>query len=139
MTIPFLVSVRAALEIRLNAIASPLATAWENSADYSPVKNVPYQLVNILFAEPVNPEMNGRYIQQEGYMQVTLRYPHGAGSKDCMTQAQAIRDWFYRGLQVAANGITVTINRTPNVSPGALDGDRYAVPVKIRFITSATQ
>lgn len=127
------VDIRAALEARLQSMADYLGdanTQWENTA-FTPA-DAAYQSVYLLLADPINPEMGG-YIQQQGYMQVTLRYPANKGSGDAAAQAQKIRGWFYKGLSLAANGFTVTINKTPTVSPGANDGDRYAVPVKIKF------
>lgn len=126
--------IRTALETRLAAITSPLATQWENAA-FVPTAGTPYQQVTLLLADPSNPEM-GRFYQEQGYLQINLRYPINTGPGVAMARAQALRDWFYRGLQVAANGINVTVNRTPTISPAAVDGDRYVVPVKVRFFAN---
>lgn len=128
--------VRVALETRLAAIASPLTTQWENKT-YVPIGGTPYQQIALLLADPTNPEM-GRLYQENGYLQITLRYPLGSGPQDAQTHAQALRDWFYRGLQVAANGLTVTINRTPTIGPAFVDGDRYCIPVKVRFFANVS-
>lgn len=125
---------RMALETRLKAIATPLSTAWENAL-FTPVANTPYQQVNLVLAAPINPEM-GRLYQENGYMQVTLRYPLNTGAGAAQTRAQAIRDWLYRGLSVAANGLTVTINRTPAIGASFVDGDRFCIPVKISFFAN---
>lgn len=133
------VLLRAALETRLRAMPEYLgdaSTQWENT-DFTPNVDLPYQVVNTLLARPKN-ETWGRTFQEQGYMQVTLRYPakQGRGSGDAMTMAQAIRDQFYRGLPLAAGSVTVTITDTPEIAPGGVDGDRYQVPVKIRFIAN---
>lgn len=125
---------RIALETRLAAITSPLATQWENSA-YSPIGGTPYQQVNLLLATPDNIE-TGRYYQQSGFMQISLRYPLNTGPGACMTRAQALRDWFYRGLSLAANGLTVTIDRTASILPAQIDGDRYTAIVRASFVAN---
>ena len=129
-------SVAVALETRLAAIASPLATQWENAL-YTPISGTPYQAVKLLMAQPLNDERSARYVDQ-GYMQVTLRYPIDTGKGTALAAAQAVRDWFYRGLSLAAGGVTVLITDAPEIAPASVDGDRYALPVKIRFRAWAT-
>lgn len=126
--------IRKALETRLAAIASPLSTQWENKA-FTPVAETPYQNVNLILAAPANPEM-GRLYQQQGIFQITLRYPIGPGPGAIEATAQAVRDWFYKGLQVAANGLTVTVNNTPEIGGPFNDGDRYCIPIKVRFFAN---
>lgn len=126
--------VRSALEARLNAIALPLDSQWENT-NYVPVSGTPYQKIDLLLADPVNPEM-GRLYQETGYMQVSLRFAINEGAGAASAKAQSIRDWFYRGLTLAANGLTVTINRTPIIRSAFIDGDRFVVPVKISFLAT---
>lgn len=130
------VDIRKALETRLAAIADALDTQWENKA-FVPTASKPYQQVNLLLADPDNVEVGPGY-QENGIFQITLRYPIGNGPSDAMTRAQALRDWFYKGLQVAANGLTVTINRTPTIAPAVTVGDRYCVPVKVRFYANVS-
>lgn len=129
------INIRAALETALNAITPSLATAWENAAFTPLLSSVPYQQVNILFAEPSNLEFGSRHIEQ-GYMQVRLMYPQDAGSKDAATRAELIRSTFYRGASFSNGGVTVIIEKTPEIATGSTDGDRWAVPVKIRFFAN---
>lgn len=133
-----IVLIRAALETRFKLVAGYIGdanTQWENTV-IKPVDPLqPYQIVTILPADPMNPEMGG-YAIENGFMQVSLRYPMNKGAGDAMTMAQAIRDHFYKGLSLAAGATMVQINRTPTIAPGAVDGDRYQVPVKIRFYAS---
>lgn len=131
------VDLRAALEKRLLAMTGVLATQWENTI-IKPDGATPYQMVFFLPAEPSNPEMNGTFFQENGFMQITLRYPtaNGPGAGDAVAMAQAIRDWFPRGLSLTHGGVTVQINRTPAIGPGAVEGDRYSLPVKIRYFAN---
>jgi hypothetical protein len=85
-----------ALETRLAAIASPLATQWENAL-YTPISGTPYQQAYLLLAEPNNSEM-GRYYQEQGIFQINLRYPInvGAGAQGLVLQRLVFsREWSY--------------------------------------------
>mgnify|MGYP003334795421 CR=1 FL=1 len=128
------VSIRAALETALNAMSPSLSTAWENVA-FTPVAGTPYQIVNMLFAPPVNREIGSRH-QEQGYMQVRLMYPVQVGTATAAARAELLRTTFKRGNTFSSGGITVTITDTPEIVPGAVEGDRYAMPVKIRFVSN---
>ena len=127
------VKIKAALETALNGM-SALATAWEN-VPYTPITGTAYQQVNILFAEPDNVEY-GRTYRELGYMQVKLMYPLEKGSSAAMTRAELIRSTFYRGASFTNSGVTVIIDKTPEISAGSIEIDRYAIPVKIRFFSN---
>lgn len=126
-------ALRAILEQEVAGITPAIDTVWENGDSYSPVAGQPYQQVFVNLGDPANPELNGSFFVERGYMQVTLRYPSGKGTKDVEARVQKIRDAFPFGLSISANGITVTVNRTPTRAIGAQDGDRYVVPVKVFF------
>lgn len=125
------VKCRGALEVAVNAMSPALATAWENVA-FKPVTGQPYQRVSILFAEPGNEEYGPNY-QELGYMQITLFYPHETGAGAAMARAELIRQTFKRGASFVNAGLTVVVSRTPEVMPAYNDGERFAVPVKVRF------
>lgn len=128
------VNIRAALETALNGMSPALSTAWENAA-FVPVAGTPYQKVHILFAQPDNQEFGSRH-RELGFLQVTLMYPLQVGTSLINARAELIRSTFYRGAAFVNGGVTVTVSDTPEVSPGDVDGDRYAVPVKIRFFSN---
>lgn len=125
------VKARQALEVALNAMSPALATAWEN-APYTPVSGTPYQRVHVLLAEPANIEFGSSYVEQ-GFMQVSLAYPLGAGSAAAITRAELIRTTFFRGASFTASGVTAIIERTPEIMPGRVEEDRFVVPVRVRF------
>lgn len=127
-----IVKIRAALETALNGMSPALATAWENAA-YVPTAGTAYQQANMLFATPSNREFGNRY-QELGYMQVKLMYPLQVGTSAIAARAELIRTTFKRGNTFANGGVTVMIPETPEIAPGGVEGDRYAVPVKIRFV-----
>lgn len=128
--------IRKAIETHLADMPGVIATQWE-AKNYTPVADVPYQVVFLNLANPSNPEQSGSFVSQSGYYQITLRFPsNDDGPKQAEDYAQLLQDRFYYGLPLAANGFTVTINRTPTIGAGVADGDRYAVPVKIFFFAN---
>lgn len=127
--------VRQALEVRLAAIASPLPTAWENADFTPPADGAAWQRVDLLRAEPENPEF-GPMKRLLGVLQVTLFYPASDGPGDADAKAVAIADWFKRGTTLAQGGVTVTIDKTPYVMPGFRDGNSWAVPVRIPYYSN---
>lgn len=129
-----IVNIRAALETALNAMSPSLATAWEN-ASFLPVAGTPYQQVNVLFASPDNTTFGSAH-REVGFMQVKLMYPLQVGTSVVAARAELIRTAFKRGNSFTSGGVTVRIEKTPEVSPGSVDGDRWAVPVKVRFFAS---
>lgn len=128
------VAIRAALETALNGMTPALPTAWENAA-FSPVAGMPYQAVHILFAEPDNIEFGSAH-RELGYMQVTLRYPLQTGTAEIAARAELLRNTFYRGATFTSGSVKVVIDRTPEVGSGYVDGDRFVIPVTIRFFAN---
>lgn len=131
-----IVSIRAALETALAGMTPALATAYENSP-YTPVNGIPYQRAYMVFADPDNRAYGPDYTEQ-GYMQISLFYPLQTGSAAANARAQLLRTTFKRGTDFTSGGITTTIALTPSVSPAFNDGDRYVLPVKIRFFAQIT-
>jgi len=125
-----IVSVRAALETKLAAITPALATAYEN-APYTPVAGTPYQAAYLLTATPENPTMGDGYYREQGIFQISLFYPLQAGSGTAAARAILIQAAFKRGTSMTSGSVTVKITRTPEISQGRVDGDRWHVPVKI--------
>ncbi len=126
--------IRIALETALAAMSPALETAWENE-DFVPTAGTPYQRVNLLRAQPDDSEIGPLFVEQ-GYLQVTLCYPAGAGPADVEARASLLRQAFRRGSSFAAGGLTVIITRTPQLVPPQLDGDRYQLPARIPFRAS---
>jgi len=124
-------SIRAALETALNGMTPAISYAWENKA-FIPLAGTPYAKVNLLPAQPDNSEYGSNYVEQ-GIFQITLMYPLQTGPADAAARAELLRTTFARGNSFVSGGITVIINKTPEISLGSVDGDRWAVPVKIRW------
>ena len=124
-------SVRAALETKLAGMTPALATAYEN-APYTPVSGTPYQACYLL---PVteNPTMGDDYYRVAGIFQVTLFYPLQTGPAAAAARAELIRTAFKRGTSMVSGSVTVITDKTPDIGQGRVDGDRWALPVKIRW------
>ena len=127
-----LASVRIALESKLNAMTPALSTAWEN-VPFTPVSGTPYQAAYLLPATPANPTMGDGYYREHGIFQITLMYPIQAGTLTAATRAELIRSTFKRGTTLISGTVSVIIERTPEIGQGRVDGDRWALPVKIRW------
>lgn len=133
------VVIRQLLETALQNIDANFATAWENVI-FTPVNGIPYQQVTLMLATPQNPTFSSPaapdFTREIGYLQVSLQYPQGAGPKDAMAKAQALRGVFFQGKTFTSGTITVIISGTPAIAPGRVDGDRWSIPVKIPFFAN---
>ena len=129
-------NIRRALEGALNAITPTLSTAWQNDS-FTPVTGAPWQRADILYAAPDNVEF-GDMFRQDGFMQVSLFYPLKAGTAAAETRAQLIRSTFRKGNSYTDDGITVRVEKTPEITSGRRDDDWWNVNIKIRFFAHIT-
>lgn len=123
--------IRQLLEVALNAMTPALPTQFEN-VDFDPPASGPYQSVNLVSAVD-NRVYGNTYYEEEGYLQVLLRYPTGAGVQAAALRAELLRATFARGSTYSQGGVTVTIWKTPDVKPGFLNEDRWCIPVRVPF------
>lgn len=128
-------AIQAALETRLNALTPALATGWEN-VNFVPPVNANYQVVAVLFAEPENPTLGTGFYRQRGYLQVALHYQQNNGKGDALARAELLRSWFPRGLSMVASGVTTTVDKTPEIGNGQIEGDAFVVRIKVRFFAN---
>lgn len=124
-------AIRNALQSAVADISGSISVAWEN-ATFTPVNGIPYQKVNLLFAQPDNSEYGSNYTEL-GYLQITLMYPLLEGTIEIDERADLIKSAFQRGSSFTADGYTVVVDRTPEISGGARDTDRWSVTIKIRW------
>ena len=131
-----LVSIKAALQNALYDIdesSDAIDIAYEND-DYAPVIGTPYQEAFFMPAEPDNPTMDDNHYREHGLFQVNLHYPIKAGSGAASTRAELIKSTFYRGASFSYGGITVRIDKTPEVPQGYRTDDNWWLqPVRIRW------
>ena len=120
-------AIRSTLESALDGMAPAIQTAWQN-VPFTPVVGTPYQRATLLLAEPDNREF-GASFQEQGFLQVDLCYPQSVGSNAVEARAELLRTTFKRGTTIGS----ISIDATPEIKPAYNDGDRYVVPVRIRF------
>lgn len=126
------VAIRNALESALAAITPAIDIVHQNEA-YAPVAGRPYCEVYVMFATPANPTMGDGFYQEIGVMQANLQYPTEAGTADAAEQGALIREAFKRGTSFTNAGVTVQIDKTPEISGGVVEGDRWKVVLKAPF------
>jgi hypothetical protein len=123
-----------ALEKKLQDGFSDLPIAWENVKFDTP--DGPYQVANILYAEPENPAQGDTFFRQRGFLQVSLQYPIDTGKGAAMARAELLRDTFHRGLSLTVDAVTTIIEKTPEIGAGRNIEARYVVIVRIRFFAN---
>jgi hypothetical protein len=125
-------SIRNALENALAAITPAIDIVHENQS-YVPIAGQPFAEAYVLFATPANPTMGDGFYQELGIFQINLQYPTEVGTADAAAQAQLIRDAFPRGATFVFGGVTVQVDRTPEIGAGTVDGDRWFLPIRVRW------
>lgn len=125
-------NIRDALETALASITPPIDIVHQNE-EYEPIPDQPFCDVFLLPAEPGNSTVGQAYHQELGIMQVNLMYPAAAGTLDCAQRAELVRTTFRRGATFTDGGVTVMVNRTPEIGSGEQEGGRWKQIVKIRW------
>jgi hypothetical protein len=129
MSIP---NIRDALEAALASIMPAIDIVHENQG-YKATPGRPYCEVYLRVAEPSNPAIGDGFFQEQGFLQVNLKYPPGDGTLAAAIRAEAIRALFRRGATFTDGGVTVQIDRTPEIGAGAVEDDRWKQIIKIRW------
>ena len=124
--------IRAALEKRLTSVTPAIITAYEN-VTISPALGVPYQRSNLLPNTPDDAFMGSQTYFERGIYQVTVCFPMGNGPGACEARVQLVKDAFKRGTSFVEQGLTVMVMNAPSVSSAMIDGDRFCIPISIRY------
>lgn len=115
--------------------AQNVVISWENGV-LIPIDGVPYLDPTLMMGKPDNPTMPQGFHREKGVWQITLQYPLGGGPALADAMSDLIVVSFPRGRSWSAAKITLTIAGTPYASPGRVDGNRWAIPVKIPFFAN---
>ena len=130
-------NIRAALDTRLLSTPGGLPaqwTAWDNKGlKTQPTTTQAFQVVSLLPARPDNPTLTEETQIHNGIYQVLLYMPVSAGPLPGEAIAQAIVSHFYAGLTLTYGGQKVRIRGTPAIGAGYLSGERYCVPISVRY------
>lgn len=129
-----LATIRAALESRLNGIASPLPTAWE-AMHYSPTEGTAWQRVRLLLNDPIDHAVTSDVVERRGLLEVVLHYPSGSGSSAAAARAQAIADRFAPVQNLTSGSTTVQINATARIGSGFVFEAWYVVPITVPWVS----
>lgn len=124
--------IRAALDTRLFTLPGNWPTIFEGE-DYSPVVDVAYQMAYLLPRRTQNPTLTERLRDDGGVYQISLYFPRGADTGTCDLRAGQIVAHFPAGLMLNSGIIMVRIEGTPAIGAGMPSGDRWLVPVSIRY------
>jgi len=125
-------SVRTALESKLNAMTPAVAIAW-NNLGYTPVTGTPYQACYLLPAKPDNPTLGDGFYRMQGIFQISLFYPTGVGPQTADKRADLTAAAFKRGTTMTSGGIKVLVDEAPYIGQGRADGDRWMIPIRVRY------
>lgn len=124
--------IRAALDTRLSTWADLPPVAWEGQ-DFAPTDGVTYAAVNLLPNRPDNPTLTESLIDAGGVYQVSLYFPRGADTGVIDALAGSLVAHFTAGLSLVAATIRVRVVGTPAITAGIPTGDRWLVPVSVRY------
>jgi hypothetical protein len=124
--------IRQAMETHLQTLDPDFATAWENK-DFKPT-DAPFQVPTFLFAEPDDRGFRDSPFTQRGILTVTLAFPLNEGPGKAEAKAEEVRNYYDRGLSLlTSEGFSVVVDRTPEITGGEVQENRYIIRVRIRF------
>lgn len=124
--------IRAALDTRLATMPGLPPIAYEGD-NYAPVAEVTYAKADLMPRRPANPTLDEQTQDNGGVYQISLYFPRGTDTGTMDALAGAIQTHFAAGTRLTAGIISLRIEGTPAISAGFPTGDRWLVPVSIRY------
>lgn len=124
--------IRSALDTRLETTPGMPEIVYEGE-DYAPVAETPYAKVDLLPRRPANPTLDEQTQDHGGVYQISLYFPRGADTGTMDALAGAVQTHFAAGTRLTAGIISLRIEGTPAIAAGFPTGDRWLVPVSIRY------
>ena len=122
--------IRKTLESKLAALSPSIATAYENVA-FTPVNNVPYQRVSILYNTPRDRTLNLDMYEEKGFLSVYLCFPADVGPAQAEARADALLMHFKPPLMLVDFGLQIRIEQAMQTKEGRMDEGRYCIAVLI--------
>lgn len=124
--------IRGALDTHLSTAPDLPPVAFENS-NFEPVPGQTYAEAYLMPRNPANPTLGLQMQDLGGVYQISLYFPRGADTGEMDNLAGALQNHFYAGLILHAATMRVLIERTPAIAAGMPSGDRWLVPVSVRY------
>ena len=126
-------SISAALDGRLNTLASLPPVAWQNVA-YEPTSGVLYLRPTLLPAPTQQAGLGDAGLDEnQGIYQIDIFAAVGGGRGVAEAQADLISDHFKRGTSLTSAGTNVRL-RDVSRTAGIVDGDRFAISISINYM-----
>lgn len=105
-------------------------TAWEGVKNSPPL---PYQEVWLNVSSSSTGAISDKpHAVDSGFLQVTLYYPSGNGTKEIESKASEIRRHFY-GKSIEKEGVQVVIHSPPQIGGIFLIDDKLALPITVNY------
>jgi len=130
--------ITAALDARLNTMASLPPVAWENTV-YEPTLNTLYLRPTHLPADTVAGTIGDAASTDlsTGIYQVDVFSPAGDGKNEAYVMADLIADHLKRDTDLTYNSRTIRIKNV-SLSPANQDNGWYQIPVNIEYYSFTT-
>lgn len=121
--------IRSILQTHLTELGK-FNTAWEGGNNQV---TLPYQSVFLNISTTMTSTISDRPLAEEsGFLQVTLFYPLGNGTRAIEQRASEIRQHFY-GLSFIDDGVQIVVHSPPQINNTFIIDDKLALPITINF------
>ena len=129
--------ISAALDGRLDTLSGSPSIAWENDA-FKPVNGTLYLKPELLPADSeastIGTSAAGGNDENIGIYLINVFAPVDEGKNEAYVMADSIADHFKPVTELTYNGRTVRC-MAASIAPAIKDGDRWQVPVRIRYLS----
>lgn len=126
------IDISAALDGRLNTMASLPPVAWEN-VEYAPVVGTLYLRPTLLMGDSTQASLGDSGEDENiGVYQVDVFAEAGTGKNAAIVMADNIANHFKRGTDMVYNGRTVRV-QSASRGPASTSDGWYQMPVNITF------
>ncbi|EGT78778.1 hypothetical protein BFQ30_08345 [Haemophilus quentini] len=121
--------IRSVLQTHLNQLGQ-FNTAWEGVLN---TPKLPYQTLHLTISSSDTGAISDRpHAEELGFLQLTLFYEAGLGTKAIEERATAIRRHFY-GQSFIKDNVQIIIHKPPLIGGIFLNDNKLALPVTINF------
>lgn len=128
-------NIRKAFEKKLISY-TPVNTISFEAAEFKAPTSGAYFVCRLIPAEVQNPTFGDNYHREVGVFSVVVCTPVGKGSQLAALKAGELKELFYRSLSLFEGGDCVIVDRTPSIGSGYIDGNKYCIPVRIRYYSN---